>query len=57
MLAKILIDVPDMYRYLNDYHLSFASIIEELDLERKPQVPIIVISLYRTEKRDALPPM
>mgnify|MGYP001586840926 CR=1 FL=1 len=52
IMAKILIDVPDMYKHLLDYNLIFVNMIEEMDIERKPQLPVLVITMYRTEKRN-----
>ena len=51
-MCKVLIDLPDMYKHLLDYNLIFVNMIEEMDIERKPQLPVLVITMYRTEKRN-----
>lgn len=52
MLAKILIELPDSYKYLLDSKLTFISRVEHINCEVAPVVPTISLTFYRTEKNE-----
>ena len=52
-LAKILIDLPECYRYLLDSKLTFIAGEEYISCETAPVVPTLSLTFYRTEKNDS----
>jgi len=48
-LAKILVDVPDIYRWLLKYNLTLVEVEEKFDYD-PPAIPQISLTFVRSEK-------
>lgn len=49
ILAKLLIEIPDVYKYLLDYKLTLIEVEESFDYE-PPAVPHLTLTFVRTEQ-------
>jgi hypothetical protein len=50
-LAKLLVEVPDLYKYLLKYNLTLVEIEEKFDYEQ-PAIPQISLTFVRSDKND-----
>ena len=48
-MAKLLVEVPDLYKYLLNYNLTLVEIEEKFDYEQ-PAIPHISLTFVRSDK-------
>jgi hypothetical protein len=48
-MAKLLVDIPDLYKYLLNYNLTLVEVEEKFDYE-PPAIPQISLTFVRSDK-------